>query len=188
MARIEGRDLMSGFVGALLAAIIAVPGSLWVGRSLATEADERGNPGRVVIAPLSAPRSFVGRAVVVRGEAEIPRTADLQLWIVVRVDVNSVSTYFPQGRAHVDDDGQWRCVVTLGSISATDDGPYAVKAELVDGATANRYSRYARHELATDGNGMEEYDPEKVRRLDMISLQRDVRLPSETKKAIGTCT
>lgn len=180
-------DLRSTIVGAIVAAFLTVPASLYVGRTLDNEQDARDRPGRVSIHPISAPRAYVGRTVLVQGDVDIPADADLQLWIVVRVDVNSASTYYPQGAAIVDDEHHWRCTVNLGSRSASDDGPYAVKAELVNGATARQYNLYAKKELADDANGMEEYDPEVVVRSDMLPLQRKMSIPSEPKQYVGRC-
>ncbi len=170
--------VIGAIVGSVVTAVLTVPASYYIGRELAEDQDQLARPGRVGIDPVLAPRAFVGRTVEVQGTAEVPSDADLLLWVVVRVDVNSATTYYPQGAASVDETGRWSCVVNLGSRVASDDGPYLVIAQLVDGATARTYRRYVRAELPTDGNGMDEYNPDDVVRMEAVALQRDISLDS----------
>lgn len=186
MALQNGFDPWSGCLGAIVAALISIPGTYFVGQALAEDDDQRQNPGRVSIDPIGT-QSFVGRTVTVQGEAEVPSNTERHLWIVVRVDVNNVTTYYPQGAATIQA-GRWSCTVSLGSPADSDNGPYAVQAQLVDGATARLYYEYVRDELLHgDTNGIQNYNPDDVKRMESIPLQRDNRLPGVPGDVEGYC-
>src|SRR4051794_17606192 len=168
--------LIGTLAGAVLGGVVGIAGTLIGVDKTADRQEQFLLPGQVSIDTVEGARSIVGRTVELKGTADIPGSADRTLWIVVRVDVNGVTAYYPQGRAEPDEAGHWSCVVSLGSSDPADDGPYAALAVLVDGSTSKAFRKYVNEELATDHDGMADYPADANLRMDWTPLERDMSL------------
>lgn len=166
-----------GLIGVLAGGLLGIGGTLLAGDVAADRQEQFVLPGQVSIDPIGEARSIVGRTTRITGTAEIPATADRTLWVVVRVDLNGATTYYPQGRADPDASGQWSCVISLGSPDPSEDGPYMAIAVLVDGSTARSFRDYVTNELPNDDrDGMADYPSTEDLRMASIPLQRDISL------------
>lgn len=168
--------LIGAFGGAVIGGGLGIVGTLLAADMAADRQEQFALPGQVSIDPIEDVRSVVGRTTRITGTADIPRTADRTLWVVVRVDLNGATTYYPQGRADPDASGQWNCVISLGSPDPSEDGPYMAIAVLVDGSTARSFREYVTDELPDDDDGMADYPATEDLRMASIPLQRDISL------------
>lgn len=161
-----------GFVVAvtLVAAIITA----WASYKAANVPYNREHPGEVSIkAPKD--RSTVGsRAVKVSGEVELPEVQEVQLWVVVRVDVNEQGTYYPQGYVIPNEEGEWSCMITLGSSAPGDDGMYKVMAVFAEPSAAAKLRTYVREELAKKVGGMTDYPSSGIDVKDSVQVSRKI--------------
>jgi len=182
----ERREIVIGLVGAVIGVAGGVLGS-YLNVHLADRAE---HPGSVTI---GSPRdsATVSRLVEISGEVELPATKEVQLWIVIRVDVNNLGRYYPQGYVVPEKSGEWSCVVALGGAGKrkAQDGSYRVLAVFAEPRAALSLSDYVRQDLGRVSGGMADYPAEGLDLKDSIQLTRDSATPAPEglTEQRGTC-